>query len=163
VVRGRVWGKGGDLAAYGGRARRLSSFAPYGKNRGALPWMEGGDAMDVATMEDARTWKGELRARRLSLSAAYGKNRGVQEPQPWMEGGVTSFEGAAAGKNLARAAMDGRGRRHECGYNGGREDMGRGVEGAAAVLVCGREARGGESLVGACVRGWQNRACGRLH
>jgi hypothetical protein len=59
-----------------------------------LPWMEGGDTMNAAAMEDVRTWKGELRS---------------------------------------------------CGG-------------------CPRlQARGGESLAGTCVRGWQNRACGRLH
>jgi hypothetical protein len=75
--------------------------------------MEGGDALDVAVMEDARTWKGELRAR---LKGRIGERRDGA-----MYGAMDGMEDA-----LDAAAM---GRRLEC-----REERAR-----SAVLGCGRD------------------------
>lgn len=71
--------------------------------------MEGGDALDVAVMEDARTWKGELRVR---LKGRIGERR---------DGAMDGMEDA-----LDATAM---GRRLEC-----REERAR-----SAVLGCGRD------------------------
>jgi hypothetical protein len=74
-----------------------------------LPWMEGGYTLDVAAMEDARTWKGELQA---PLKGRIGDYRDGA-----MDGMVDALDAAAMGRHL------------EC-----REERVR-----SAVLGCGRE------------------------
>jgi hypothetical protein len=97
-----------------------------------LPWMEGGDALDAAVMEDARTWKGELWAR---LKGRIGEGRDA------LDGAMDGMEDA-----LDAAAV---GRRLEC-----REERVRRLSSATGARTAAAAAGAGRGIAGGGIRPW---------